>query len=99
LNTRSRGGLGDVSRTLAVCEILLHDRDDLVTKAMSWALRELIVHDQPAVAAFLAAHDDRLAARVKRDLRNKLTSGLKTPRRSPPPKLSNPEAPSVSWSA
>ncbi len=79
LNTRSQGGLGDVRRTLAVCEILLHDRDDLVTKAMSWALRELIVHDRPALEAFLAAHDDSLAARVKREVRNELTTGLKNP--------------------
>ena len=79
LNTRSRGGSGDVGRSLAVCDILLHDRDDLVIKAMSWALRELIVHDRPAVEAFLAAHDDDLAARVKREVRNKLTTGLKNP--------------------
>jgi 3-methyladenine DNA glycosylase AlkD len=39
LNTRSQGGTGDVPRTLAVCELLLDDRDDMVTKAMSWALR------------------------------------------------------------
>ena len=79
LNTRSRGGSGDVRRTLAVSEILLDDRDDLVVKAMSWALRELIVHDRPAVEAFLAAHDDDLAARVKREVRSKLTTGLKSP--------------------
>ena len=67
LNTRSRGGTGDVRRTLGVCEVLLQDRDDLVAKAMSWALRELIVHDQAAVEAFLDAHQDQLAARVKRE--------------------------------
>ena len=81
LNTRSRGGHGDVRRTLAVCEILLHDRDDLVTKAMSWALRELIVHDRPAIESFLAAHNNSLAARVKREVQNKLTTGLKNPSR------------------
>jgi 3-methyladenine DNA glycosylase AlkD len=79
LNTRSRGGSGDVRRTLAICEILLHDRDDLVIKAMSWALRELIVHDRSSVEAFLVAHDDQLAARVKREVRSKLTTGLKSP--------------------
>jgi 3-methyladenine DNA glycosylase AlkD len=79
LNTRSRGGSGDVRRTLAVCEMLLHDRDDLVIKAMSWTLRELIVHDRSAVEAFLVTHDDHLAARVKREVRSKLTTGLKSP--------------------
>lgn len=69
-------------RTLAVCELLLHDRDDMVTKALSWALRELIVHDRTAVEAFLAAHDDRLAAHVKREVRSKLSTGLKNARPS-----------------
>ena len=77
LNVRSQGGRGDVPRTLAVCEIFISDRDDMVTKALSWALRELVVHDRAAVEAFLAAHDDLLAAHVKREVRNKLTTGLK----------------------
>jgi 3-methyladenine DNA glycosylase AlkD len=82
LNTRSRGGVGDTRRTLGVCELLVHDRDQVVTRALSWALRELIIHDRPAVEAFLAAHDDVLPARVKREVRNKLTTGRKNPGRS-----------------
>jgi hypothetical protein len=31
---------------------------------MSWALRELVVHDRDAVKAFLDAHQGALAARV-----------------------------------
>ena len=81
LNMRSRGGTGDVPRTLAVCRLLVDDHDDMVVKAMSWALRELVVHDPDAVRAFLAEYDDVLAARVKREVRNKLTTGLKNPRR------------------
>jgi len=81
LNVRSRGGKGDVPRTLAVCCLLVDDHDDMVVKAMSWALRELIVHDPQAVREFLAEHDNVLAARVKREVRNKLTTGLKNPRR------------------
>jgi 3-methyladenine DNA glycosylase AlkD len=81
LNVRSRGGRGDVPRTLAVCRLLVDDRDDMVVKAMSWALRELVVHDPDAVRAFLAEHEDRLAAHVKREVRNKLTTGLKNPRK------------------
>jgi hypothetical protein len=80
LNVRSRGGRGDVARTLAVCTLLVGDRDDMIVKALSWALRELVVHDRAAVAAFLTAHEDALAARVKREVRNKLNSGLKIPR-------------------
>ncbi|MDH3368103.1 MAG: DNA alkylation repair protein, partial [Gemmatimonadota bacterium] len=54
--------------------------DDMVVKAMSWALRELIPVDHRAVERFLRKHDDVLAARVKREVRNKLTTGLKNPR-------------------
>jgi 3-methyladenine DNA glycosylase AlkD len=54
----------------------------MVVKAMSWALRALVVHDPQAVRAFLSAHDDVLAARVKREVTNKLTTGLKNPRRN-----------------
>ena len=79
LNVRSQGGRGDVARTLSVCALLLDDRDDMVTKAMSWALRDLVVHDPSAVAACVADHDDQLASRVKREVRNKLTTGLKNP--------------------
>jgi 3-methyladenine DNA glycosylase AlkD len=79
LNLRSRGGRGDTPRTLAICEMLLPDRDDMVVKAMSWALRELSKHAPEAAAAFLARHRDELAPRVIRELTNKLTTGLKNP--------------------
>ena len=79
LNMRSRGGTGDVPRTLAVCRLLVDDHDDMVVKALSWALRQLVVHDPGAVRAFLGDYDDVLAARVKREVTNKLTTGLKNP--------------------
>ncbi|HLO29808.1 MAG TPA: DNA alkylation repair protein [Anaerolineales bacterium] len=77
LNTQSDGGKGDVSRTLQVCRLLANDHDDMVMKAMSWALRELVVHDPQAVQAFMAEYDEVLAARVKREVANKLRTGLK----------------------
>ena len=79
LNMRSQGGPGDVTRTLAVCRLLVHDYEDMIVKAMSWALRELVVHDPEAVAEFLREHEAELSARVKREVRNKLTTGLKNP--------------------
>lgn len=81
LNMRSHGGTGDVPRTLAVCRLLVDDHDDMVVKAMSWALRELVVHDPDAVWAFLAEYGNRLGARARREVRSKLTTGLKNPRR------------------
>lgn len=80
LNVRSHGGLGDVSRTLQVCRVLADDPDDMVVKALSWALRELVVHDPLAVWAFLGEYDAVLAGRVKREVRNKLETGLKNPK-------------------
>lgn len=81
LNLKARGGTGDTPRTLAVCALLVDDRDDMVVKAMSWALRELSRRDPDAVRAFMALHEDHLAARVKREVRHKLETGRKNLRR------------------
>ena len=80
LNVRSHGGRGDVPRTVAVCRLLVADHDDMVAKAMSWALRELVVYDPAAVRGFLREHDGVLAALVRREVNNKLRTGLKNPR-------------------
>jgi 3-methyladenine DNA glycosylase AlkD len=54
----------------------------MLTKATSWALRELVVHDPEAVRKFLTEHEATLSARVKREVKNKLTTGLKNPKLS-----------------
>jgi 3-methyladenine DNA glycosylase AlkD len=79
LNVRSRGGRGDVPRSLRICRALAGDQYDMVAKALSWALRELVVHDAGAVKEFLDDNDQILAARVKREVKNKLRTGLKNP--------------------
>jgi 3-methyladenine DNA glycosylase AlkD len=79
LNSRARGGAGDSRRTLAVCRMLVADRDDMVEKALSWALRELSKRDARAVRAFVDRYDENLPARVKREVRNKLRTGRKNP--------------------
>lgn len=81
LNSRARGGRGDVRRTLDVCRALADDRDDMVVKAMSWALRELAKRNPRAVGAFMHREGARLAARVRREVKNKLETGLKSGRR------------------
>ena len=80
LNKRSWGGTGDIPRTLKICRLLAEDKDDMVVKAMSWALRELITHDAETVRDFLNEYDNILATRVKREVNNKLTTGLKNPK-------------------
>jgi 3-methyladenine DNA glycosylase AlkD len=80
LNSRAQGGAGDSRRTLAICRMLVADRHDLVVKGLSWALRELAKRDPDSVRLFLAAHRDKLAARVVREVNNKLATGRKNPR-------------------
>ena len=78
LNSKARGGSGDSVRTLRVCRLLLDDRDAMVVKALSWALRELAKQQPTVVAEFIEFEEDRLAALVKREVRNKLRTGKKT---------------------
>jgi len=79
LNVKASGGWGDTLRTLSVCRALVHDREVMVAKALSWALRALAPHDPEAVRFFLAEYDDCLAAQLKREVRSKLETGFKYP--------------------
>ena len=81
-NMRTRGGKGDTTRTLAICRILAADHEDMVVKAMSWALRELVHFDSRAVEGFLSEYEAVLAGRVKREVGTKLRTGLKNKRKS-----------------
>jgi 3-methyladenine DNA glycosylase AlkD len=80
LNNKARGGFGDTARTLMICELLINDRDDMVVKALSWALRELSKRDPSSVRKFLREHAEVLAPRVAREVDGKLKTGLKNPR-------------------
>lgn len=82
LNLPSRGGSGDTGRTLLICESLVADHDDMVVKGLSWALRSLGTVDPSSVRAFLDEHEDSLHARVVREVRNKLGTGLKVPKKT-----------------
>jgi 3-methyladenine DNA glycosylase AlkD len=82
LNSRSHGGRGDAARTFLIAELLVDDKEDMVVKALSWALRVLIARDRGAVEQFLARHEDHLAARVKREVLTKLRTGRKTAERN-----------------
>jgi 3-methyladenine DNA glycosylase AlkD len=61
--------------------VLVHDHEAMVAKALSWALRELVIHDAEAVQAFLTEYDAVLAALAKREVQNKLHTGAKHPGR------------------
>jgi len=75
-----RGNPGDLAKVFRICTLLVSDRDDMVVKALSWALREAAKKHPAEVKAFLAVHKQALAARVIREVNNKLTTGLKSPR-------------------
>jgi 3-methyladenine DNA glycosylase AlkD len=81
LNNKARGGSGDTRRTLKISSVLVADRDDMVVKALSWALRELAKRDREAVTRFLTKYEQKLPARVLREVHHKLTTGLKNPKR------------------
>jgi 3-methyladenine DNA glycosylase AlkD len=75
-----RGGAGDASRTLGICMLLLDDREDMVVKALSWALRTLAKRDPESVRAFIEKHEQRVAARARRETWNLLRTGRKSGR-------------------
>jgi 3-methyladenine DNA glycosylase AlkD len=77
LNLRARGGTGDAKRTLMICEKVVSDRDDMIVKALSWALRELSKSDKSAVEEFMQKYDGQLHGRVKREVYTKLETGRK----------------------
>jgi 3-methyladenine DNA glycosylase AlkD len=77
LNLKSRGGKGDTSRTISVCERVVDDHHDMIQKALSWALRELSKRDRTAVVSFLERFENRLASRVVREVKHKLDFGTK----------------------
>ena len=77
LNLRARGGTGDVERTLLICEQVVDDRDDMIVKALSWALRELSKSDKKAVENFMKKYHDQLAYKVRKEVYTKLETGRK----------------------
>jgi len=79
LNQTARGGSGDTLRTIAVCEKVVAEKHHMIVKALSWALRVLIKSDKQAVTGFLMDHNDKLHNQVKREVNNKLDTGLKNP--------------------
>lgn len=80
LNNKARGGHGDARRTIDICRRVVADRDDMVVKALSWALRELAKRDPATARAFVHAHAAQLAPRVRREVASKLDTGRKQPR-------------------
>ncbi len=77
LNQKSHGGKGDPGRTIMICKALASDKDDMVVKALSWALRELSKRDKDIVQEFIEQYQHVLHKKVFREVNNKLTKGTK----------------------
>lgn len=78
---KTHGRHHDPKRVLPICEMLVSDRDDMVVKAMSWVLRDVSKAHPKVIRDFLKKHEDVLAARVLREVRNKLEYGVKNPKK------------------
>ena len=70
---------GDPERMLKYAALLVDDHEDMIVKALSWVLRRAIRYDREGVEQFLVDYKPQLAARIKREVRNKLDTGLKNP--------------------
>ncbi|MDA3927465.1 MAG: DNA alkylation repair protein [Prolixibacteraceae bacterium] len=77
LNQKSNKNISDPDRTLKICTEVVSDYEDLVVKALSWALRVLAKREPKAVQAFIDTHQNELHKRVLREVNNTLIFGLK----------------------
>jgi 3-methyladenine DNA glycosylase AlkD len=75
---RGQAGVTFPDLTLALIDRVKQERHPMITKAVSWALREMAKNHPDQVAAYLTANRDSLAAHVVREVNNKLRTGLKS---------------------
>lgn len=64
--------------TLALVDRVKAERHPMITKAVSWALRELSRKHPDLVATYLEDNREALAGHVQREVSNKLRTGLKS---------------------
>jgi 3-methyladenine DNA glycosylase AlkD len=62
---------------LEFIEQLKHEKHKLITKAISWVLRESIKQHRNAVAAYVEQNEDSLPAIARREFKKKLETGKK----------------------
>jgi 3-methyladenine DNA glycosylase AlkD len=70
-----------VPAIIDICRLEAPDRDPLVVKALSWALRELAKSHPKDAQAFLAQHRAALASLITREVQCKIDTGIKAPRK------------------
>lgn len=77
LSQLNHRGLGK-HLTLDVIDSVRHHRDPMITKAVSWALREFAANWPGPTRSYLKARGDELPAIAIRETRNKLDTGKKS---------------------
>ncbi|GIK73181.1 MAG: hypothetical protein BroJett021_21690 [Chloroflexota bacterium] len=65
-------------RALVNVQRLQHERDRMITKAVSWVLRSMIAEQPQTVRAYLDEHAGALQSTVVREVRKKLETGRKS---------------------
>ena len=78
LNRKSNGKEADAVRTLSICSLLINDHQDMIVKAMSWALRELAKREPEIVRQYVNENQAQLHKRIIREVTTKLDYGVKT---------------------
>ena len=80
LQAKSNREIGDdkmVKLALETVETLKHERDILITKAISWLLREMCRHNKELIHKYLQLNKDTLPAIAYRETMKKITTGKK----------------------
>ena len=75
---RGYDGITYPDLTLGLVDRVKEERDPMITKAVSWALREMVKQHPDRVVAYLEANRDLLAPHVVREVNTKLRTGLKS---------------------
>jgi 3-methyladenine DNA glycosylase AlkD len=75
INRNSQGAIPDI--TLFLIDQVKGERDPMITKAISWVLRELARKHSTHVANYIQLNRNSLASHILREVDNKLRTGLK----------------------
>jgi len=78
---RARPGADSSTLTLAMVDEIKHEGEARITKAVSWALRDLAKTYPAEASAYLHKNEAILARHVTREVRNKLETGRKDGKR------------------
>lgn len=67
-------------QSLKIVDRLKHEKEVMITKAISWVLRSLVKHHRSEVENYLDTHEESLPRIAVREVRVKLDTGRKTQR-------------------